>query len=198
MTKEYVIESKVKNNLILSKIKDAGFKTVGEFCVKNNLPSSQIGNLVNMKESPLKQDGSFKDVVRKICDILFCFPEDLFTLTQLTKTYETNKFVKEISEEDIKIALGYDQSSQKSLEDLRMVDEFIGTIDEALEMLTPREQKVLKMRFGIDCDQKTLEEVGRHFDVNRERIRQIEAKALRKLRHPSRSEKMIEFIGHDF
>jgi len=66
---------------------------------------------------------------------------------------------------------------------------------EILETLTPREAKVLRMRFGIDMNtDHTLEEVGKQFDVTRERIRQIEAKALRKLRHPSRSEQMYSFL----
>ena len=66
---------------------------------------------------------------------------------------------------------------------------------EVLETLTPREQKVLRLRFGLDdgC-QRTLEEVGKEFHVTRERIRQIEAKALRKLRHPSRSKKLKDYI----
>ena len=64
-----------------------------------------------------------------------------------------------------------------------------------LESLTPREAKVLRMRFGIDMNtDHTLEEVGKQFDVTRERIRQIEAKALRKLRHPSRAEKLHSFL----
>ncbi len=67
-----------------------------------------------------------------------------------------------------------------------------------LESLTAREAEVLKMRFGIDMDtDHTLEEVGRRFDVTRERIRQIEAKALRKLRHPSRAEQLGSFLDQD-
>ena len=66
---------------------------------------------------------------------------------------------------------------------------------EVLASLTPREAKVLRMRFGIDMNtDHTLEEVGKQFDVTRERIRQIEAKALRKLRHPSRSELLRSFL----
>lgn len=66
---------------------------------------------------------------------------------------------------------------------------------EVLKTLTPREAKVLKLRFGlIDGRQRTLEEVGKEFNVTRERIRQIEAKALRKLRHPSRSKKLKDFL----
>lgn len=68
--------------------------------------------------------------------------------------------------------------------------------NDVLASLTPREAKVLRMRFGINMNtDHTLEEVGKQFDVTRERIRQIEAKALRKLRHPSRSEKLQSFLG---
>jgi len=66
---------------------------------------------------------------------------------------------------------------------------------DVLDTLTPREQKVLRLRFGLDDGRaRTLEEVGKEFDVTRERIRQIEAKALRKLRHPSRSKKLKDFL----
>ncbi|MBC9070417.1 RNA polymerase sigma factor RpoD [Thauera sp. CAU 1555] len=69
---------------------------------------------------------------------------------------------------------------------------------EVLDSLTPREAKVLRMRFGIEMNtDHTLEEVGKQFDVTRERIRQIEAKALRKLRHPSRSERLRSFLDSD-
>ncbi|MDR2208779.1 MAG: RNA polymerase sigma factor RpoD [Azoarcus sp.] len=69
---------------------------------------------------------------------------------------------------------------------------------EVLDSLTAREAKVLRMRFGIEMNtDHTLEEVGKQFDVTRERIRQIEAKALRKLRHPSRSEKLRSFLDSD-
>ena len=66
---------------------------------------------------------------------------------------------------------------------------------DVLKTLTPREEKVLKLRFGLDDGrQRTLEEVGKEFNVTRERIRQIEAKALRKLRHPSRSKKLKDYL----
>ena len=68
-------------------------------------------------------------------------------------------------------------------------------LNEVLATLTDREAKVLKLRFGLeDGKSRTLEEVGQRFDVTRERIRQIEAKALRKLRHPSRSKKVKDFL----
>ena len=71
-------------------------------------------------------------------------------------------------------------------------------IEEVMKTLTPREAKVLKLRFGLqDGRMRTLEEVGREFDVTRERIRQIEAKALRKLRHPSRSKRLKDFMNSE-
>ena len=69
-------------------------------------------------------------------------------------------------------------------------------LEEVMNTLTPREAKVLKLRFGLeDGKARTLEEVGKEFDVTRERIRQIEAKALRKLRHPSRSKKLRDYMN---
>jgi RNA polymerase sigma factor (sigma-70 family) len=68
--------------------------------------------------------------------------------------------------------------------------------ESVLKTLTPREETIIKMRFGVgDGREHTLEEVGQRFAVTRERIRQIEAKALRKLRHPSRSQKLRAFLG---
>ncbi len=77
-------------------------------------------------------------------------------------------------------------------------DDLKERVREILKTLTPREEKVLKMRFGIDvASEYTLEEVGKDFSVTRERIRQIEVKALRKLRHPSRSKKLQNFFDKD-
>ena len=68
-------------------------------------------------------------------------------------------------------------------------------LTEVLETLTPREEKVVRLRFGLDDGKtRTLEDVGKEFNVTRERIRQIEAKALRKLRHPSRSKRLKDYL----
>jgi RNA polymerase sigma factor (sigma-70 family) len=68
--------------------------------------------------------------------------------------------------------------------------ETIEVVNEMLDTLTPREAKVLRLRFGIDCAEHTLEEAGLVFDVTKERIRQIEAKAMRKMKHPQRFEEL--------
>ena len=70
-------------------------------------------------------------------------------------------------------------------------------INEVLKTLTPRERDVIRLRFGlVDGRPHTLEEVGEHFEITRERIRQIEAKALRKLRHPSRCKPLKDYLGN--
>lgn len=82
--------------------------------------------------------------------------------------------------------------------DAAMYSSLRNVTQDILDTLTPREAKVLRMRFGIDMNtDHTLEEVGKQFDVTRERIRQIEAKALRKLRHPTRSEKLKSFLDSE-
>lgn len=84
---------------------------------------------------------------------------------------------------------------EKGPEEKAMSSSMANDIHKALDTLTPRESKVIKLRFGIDCDRSyTLEEVGTEFNVTRERIRQIEATALRKLRHPSRSKNLKEYM----
>lgn len=85
--------------------------------------------------------------------------------------------------------------NEKSIEDIVMVKALRESLEEVLETLTEREQHILRLRFGFDDGRiHTLEEVGKEYNVTRERIRQIEAKAIRKLRHPSRSRKLINYL----
>lgn len=136
-------------------------------------------------------------------------PEELSELMEMPKD-KISKVLK-IAREPISLEtpIGEDEDShslgdfiedamQASPLDAATIAGLQGAINDVLGTLTPREAKVLRMRFGIDMNtDHTLEEVGKQFDVTRERIRQIEAKALRKLRHPSRSEKLSSFADLD-
>ena len=98
-------------------------------------------------------------------------------------------------DEDSHLGDFIEDSTMQSPIDVATVESLKEATREVLGGLTAREAKVLRMRFGIDMNtDHTLEEVGKQFDVTRERIRQIEAKALRKLRHPSRSEHLRSFL----
>ncbi|MDP3560458.1 MAG: RNA polymerase sigma factor RpoD [Legionellaceae bacterium] len=135
-------------------------------------------------------------------------PEELAVKMELTedKIRKVLKIAKEpISmetpvgdDEDSHLGDFIEDGSMESPVDLATIAGLREATLEVLSTLTPREAKVLRMRFGIEMNtDHTLEEVGKQFDVTRERIRQIEAKALRKLRHPSRSEKLKSFIDVD-
>ena len=101
-------------------------------------------------------------------------------------------------DEDSHLGDFIEDAAAESPLDSATVESLRETVHGVLSQLTPREAKVLRMRFGIEMStDHTLEEVGKQFDVTRERIRQIEAKALRKLRHPSRSERLKSFLDQE-
>ena len=135
-------------------------------------------------------------------------PEELAAKMELSE--DKIRKVLKIAKEPISMETPVGDDEDSSLGDFIQGDNTDSPIDcataeglreatlEILETLTPREAKVLRMRFGIEMNtDHTLEEVGKQFDVTRERIRQIEAKALRKLRHPSRSEKLRSFLENE-
>lgn len=195
--KDYRVEIKVKNNNILKVIEAAGYKTVGEFCRVNNKLSltSVIGEYVNLKKSPLNRKGEFHDHIYEICDILNCSPSELFTEDQTNLCLDKNKKTIEVSEAEVKFQLE-NIKENLALEDQMALNRLPSIVNSSLETLTPRERKVIEMRFGLNGHYiHTLEALSNVFGVNKERIRQIEAKALRKLRHPSRSKLLLEYTN---
>lgn len=104
-------------------------------------------------------------------------------------------FEKDESEDEMEIQMPRELITENDLDDQVAATMLKDQLDEVLNTLTDRERKVLDLRYGLtDGEEKTLEEVGQEFNVTRERVRQIEAKALRKLRHPSRSRKLRDYI----
>lgn len=192
---DYRVDIKIRNNNFLRKLEECGYKTVGEFCRKNGKKSwmSQIGNFINLKRSPLKSNGQYLKIIVDICEILLCSPDDLFTETQLTTCIESNSRTMKINEAEMRFMLE-SQEQPLQLEDQISLDRLPAKISEMLKTLTPREAKVISLRFGINTDKQTLEEVADRFSVTRERIRQIEDKALRKLRHPTRHAHVLEYL----
>lgn len=194
---DYRVEVKVKNNNILRMLEKSGYRTVGEFCRLNGLMSqvSIIGDLVNLKRSPLDFRGNYLAIIGKMCDLLMCSPEDLFSEVQLTTALESNKRTMVVQEAEAKFML-QNQTDPLLLEDQLAKDRLEGKVGEMLSTLTPREQKVISMRFGLGDygSVHTFEDVAKAFDCTRERIRQIEAKALRKMRNPSRHGMVRDYV----
>lgn len=134
-------------------------------------------------------------------------PEVEEIATEMGLPVEKVREIQKISQEPVSLEKPIGEEEDSHLGDFIPDDDALSPADqvaytllkeqllEAMGGLTPREEKVLRLRFGLDDGrQRTLEEVGREFNVTRERIRQIEAKALRKLRHPSRSKKLKDYI----
>jgi len=197
---EYRIKVTVRNNLILNAIENAGYRSVSEFCRAVNLPKTALTELIAMRKPPLNQSGEFSEHAKALMEELCALPTDLWTSEQLTLKLKRNTAQRDVSSEGMRAALG--MHAEEMLELMRPDDpdeavlkhEMVTVIEAKLDSLRPREAKMLRLRFGIGCEEHTLEEVGKVLDVTRERARQIEAKALRNLKHPSRSDELRQLL----
>lgn len=191
---DYRLETKLKNNRIFGRIAKLGYRSIAEFCKDKGFGDVAIGELINMKVSPLRRGpshhaGTWRDLVLRLAEALSVEPEDLFSEQQLVGLKNGNVFVHELSEEDV-LMLMEPPSPFKLLEEKEMST----AIDDCLSGLTPQEAQVIRLRFGFDGDQLSLGQTGDQLGVTRQRIIQIEKKALRKMRHPSRADKLKELI----
>lgn len=197
---EYRVDIKVRNNLFLKKIESAGYKTIGDFLRNNNMltKASELGEIINMKKSPLNREGEFRPFLLKIADLLNCSAIDLFSEVQMNTLLKTNKRSIQVHEAEMKFMLE-NNNDIKLLEENILLEQQNNEIEKQLKTLTAREQEILDMRFGRGkYDQEySLRECGEKYGISGNRIRQIEEKALRKLRHPSRANQLREFIKNE-
>lgn len=195
---EYNVKVTVRNNLILKAIKDFGYTNLNNFAKANGVSITGLYSLVNLMEPPVGVKGEFIKPAKELMEVLGACPSELWTDEQLTLRLDSNRTERVMSKEALQITL---QSNARSLIGLdypeqEMVEEDMTRVmKDKLDSLTPREAKILRLRFGFDGTQAhTLEEIGKIFKVTREQIRHIEARALRKLRHPTRSDELKQFI----
>ena len=184
---DYRVEVKVRNANILRLMEERGIKNVSELCRNAQTCNATFGDVINLKKAPVDRKGEWIPSVLKVCEYLFVMPTDLFSQEQMTPL-KTNKGTVDIGFEDISRMLD-DPSQDPSLRLERQ--DIVGAVGTVLEELTERERKIINLRFGIDGKEHNLLEVANIFGVTRERVRQIEAKALRKLRHPTRSQPLL-------
>ena len=200
--KAYRIKITVKNNLLLTAIEQAGYKSAAEFARAIGLTEQEVSALVALRNAPINQDGEFSPNAKRIMEALGAAPSDLWTTEQLNMKLKRNTKEDFFSAPTIQAILGgnvaqlegsvYEESEKP--EEVLNKKELKAELEKVLGTLTPRETKVLQLRFGLDgCGEHTLEEIGDMLDIGKERVRQIEAKALRKMRDPSRSK---AFKGH--
>jgi RNA polymerase sigma factor (sigma-70 family) len=188
MSEEYRVKVSVSNNLLLRAIEDAGYKTQSEFARAINCKVSYINMLCGLRISPMTQEGEFTKVANQVMEALGACPTDLWTEEQLTMSLKKSSSWSVMGREELHVLMN---GEQKSLLQGVLQQELKQTMDEVRKTLTYKEQQLIGMRFD---DNKTLEEVGKELGVSRERVRQLEAKALRKMRYPSRSERLKDFV----
>lgn len=174
--KDYRVTLKVRNANLLRAIESVGETPGAIFAEKAGIPYGRLNDLIGCKISPLKSDGEYRSGVISLCEYLNKMPSELFSPEQL-EPLETNRAEIELTVEQC-------LSIPRNIDPLQEIEN-TGAIYAALENLTKRERTVIEMRFGLDGPEQTYDEIGKEFDVTRERIRQIEDKALRKLRHPN-------------
>ncbi len=201
MTEEvnpYLVKVSIRNNLIIRAIHAAGYRNVSHFCEQNGMGKTILTALISLKTPPLTKDGEFRDPAKKLMEHLCALPTDLWTTEQLTMELKRNTSTRDVDLNAMLSVLGVNAEEALQLiapstpdEDLEEKEktELVGEI---LDTLTPREARVLRMRFGIGCAEHTLEEVGKKLNVTRERIRQMEDKAMRKMKHPSRMGELLK------
>lgn len=198
---EYRVKITVRNNLLMTAIEEAGYKSQTEFANAIGSTPSKVNALVAMREPPLNMSGEFSEIAKLVMEALGACPTDLWTEQQLTLQLRKNSTNMNMGANTLRLMMADPNDPallENDVDDMGLFrEELKDVMTDMLDSLTPREAKVLRLRFGVGCEEHTLEEVGKLYGLTRERIRGIEAKALRKMRHPSRSDHIKDFIMED-
>ena len=194
------LEMKVKNNILWHAIFDL-HTSVAAFCracPQLNGRGTVISNLLRFKESPFNQDGSYRKPCQNIAEATgisasVLFPAELYKkVTVSEQVVEIDSFSALSSA--VKQTIAALPAPVETLEEIIDRNTMKERIEKILRTLSYREQEVVKLRFGIGGEEHSLEKVGHILHVTQERVRQIEAKAIRKLQQPSRSGELIGFL----
>lgn len=199
--KEIRVEARMRNNILWHKIHDR-YRSVAEFCREEPRlqlhHQSRVGGLLNLKASPRRKDGQWTVFASYLAEIFSMLPEDLFPeglyRDGVVPVVVLERSFSELPSVHRELALLADP---ETVEGEFFQEELLRRLDGALASLSPRERKVLELHFGLgdELEAKTLEEIGKDLGVNRERVRQIEARALRKMRHPKRARPVWELLS---
>jgi len=191
---EYRVKVSIRNNLLLSAIEATGCKSVAQFCRDNEMHEGKLNALLCMRVRPVTVHGEFSTDAKKLMEILGATPSDLWTPEQLALRLPRNSAERNVGHEEVQALLQQHQNESLQLpspEENYANQERAEIVAKAMEKLKPQQQKVLALRFTEDM---TLEQTAQRIGVTRERARQIEARALRDLRHPKISKTLKEFL----
>lgn len=194
---EYRVKVTVRNNLILEAIEALGYTSVKAFADTNRISYTVLASMVALKTAPIGTNGEFTKVAKELMEILGAAPSDLWSDEQLTMELKKNSSERAVGMREFSLYFNRMTTGQLEYttpEEEMERQEVARVVNEQLNTLVPKEARVLCMRFGIGCAEMTLDEIAQRFDVSRERIRQIEAKALRKLKNPNRSDALRDAL----
>jgi RNA polymerase sigma factor (sigma-70 family) len=204
MVNDLRLELRCRNNVLWHAIFDV-YPSVADFCRRHALDQRMVGEYLNLSENPYTRpprsnvtagdEDPLRRTPRRLCEITGLGPDELFP-PDLYGGFPTRRVAELSSDRFLSLTAARRLSLPPVQDDSIEKDELRAAIAVALDKLTPRERRIIERRFGLNGnDAETLEDVGHEFKIGRERVRAIEAKALRKLRHPSRSKHLRPFVG---
>jgi RNA polymerase sigma factor (sigma-70 family) len=181
------VEIKIRNAALYNAIMSCGYKTVAEFCKANDIEQTLLSYLLSFRISPLSKKGTWKQSALKVATALNVLPDEIFPEAARI-ILEKNKSSFDVNREQMELLSRnpFDLVADKSVAE--RVKQLMG------KALTDREQKILRLHFGFDGEEYTMNEIGDMFGVTPGRVRQIEIKAMRKLRHPNVSSDLKELM----
>jgi RNA polymerase sigma factor (sigma-70 family) len=170
-------------------------RTLSELCrqmgVEDHLYT--IGAFIRMTKSARTRSGRWHWLAIKVAEFFDCEPEDLFDESQQLGGLEISCTIAEIAYAEANHRIAF-QDESVTPEELCEASEARAAISRVLERLTPREERLIRMRFGLGGEEMTLEQIAVLWGVTRERIRQFESRALRRLRHPANLGKLYATV----
>lgn len=197
---EFRVKVTVRNNLLLSAIEDAGYKSQTEFAEACGVHVTAINDLVGLRVRPIGKLGEFSNTAKLIMEVLGACPSELWTDEQLVMKLTRNTGEREISFSAVQAMIEHRTETMTLPDPMDIahsdnVSSIVQSLIKNNNVLSPRESAVLTMRFGIgDGLDHRLDEIAEALSITRARVRQIESKALRKLRHPMYSERLRECL----
>jgi RNA polymerase sigma factor (sigma-70 family) len=193
--KDYRVTVRINNNYLLTLIEDKGYASLAEVARQANVSYGELQKIASLK-SPLKnKQGEWRPIALQLADFLSVMPENLSPPQHIDDPLKKTRASFEADLEELPLL---EPSSQKTLEDKTSKEDVKKAIKECLLTLPPKEERVLRMLFGIDCEPHTHQQIGDMLGVSHTRASQICKMAIRKLRHPTQSRKLLTALVGEF
>lgn len=181
------LEIKAKNNLILRAMERLGIRSVATLSrAMGGFSQVQLGLLINMQMPARRKNGRWREAALRLAEFFKCNPEDLFTEEQQHSSVGEKVVTAELTFAEITEHLIGERVDYKTPEECLLLEDTKGRLRTQMLDLLPREERIIRLLFGINVREHTVEEVAGLMRVSGERVRQIERRAIRRLAHPSR------------